>query len=84
MLPSQKVQHGVTSVEQCCKHWNIKIHEDKNHATISLVVIDRKLYKLTRVKMPRNVGWGKAQHRKYEKRWSSLRHFNAKLKLYVA
>jgi hypothetical protein len=52
MPPSQKVQHGVTSVEQCCEHWNIKIHEDKTQATVSLVDIDRKLYKITRLKMP--------------------------------
>ena len=65
MPRSQKVQHGVTSAEQCCEHWNIKIHEDKTQTTISLVDIDRKLYRIMRLKMPAKVVEAKPNKKKH-------------------
>ena len=84
MPRSQKVQHGVTSVEQCCEHWNIKIKEDKTQVTIFLVEIDRKLYKIMRLKMPATLVEAKPNTENTSSGGHAYVISSAKLQLYVA
>jgi hypothetical protein len=71
-------------VEQCCEHWNTKIHEDKTQTTISLVDIDRKLYKIMRLKMPATLAEAKTNTENKCSGGQAYVISSAKLQLYVA
>jgi hypothetical protein len=71
-------------VEQCCEHWNIKIKKDKTQTTISLVDIERKLYKIMRLKMPATLVEAKPNTENTSSGCQAYVVSSAKLQLYVA